>query len=238
MTIKGPVAAIVPARGGSKSIPRKNLANLGGQPLITFVLKAALKCPEINRTICSTEDGEIAELCLSYGSEVSDRPVHLATDDAKVSDVLEELISEWRREKVPVPEILVLMQPTSPFVTQQHLSDCISLLRSDSELNSVQTVSRIPHNQHAFNQRTVAGGRVSFRFPEERRIGYNKQTKPALFQFGNIVAVRTTALEQGGGVFVEPSGSIEVDRQYAFDLDGPEDLAWGEYCLRSKLVAL
>jgi len=206
--------------------------------LITFVLKAALKCPEINRTICSTEDSQIAELCFSYGSEVSDRPVSLATDDAKVSDVLEELIAEWRREEAPVPEILVLMQPTSPFVTQEHLSDCISLLRSDSELNSVQTVSQIPHNQHAFNQRTVAGGRVSFRFPEERRVGYNKQTKPTLFQFGNVVAVRARALEQGGDVFSEPSGSIEIDRQYAFDLDGPEDLAWGEYCLRSKLVTL
>jgi len=238
MTIEEPVAAIVPARGGSKSIPRKNLAILGGQPLITFVLKAALKCPEINRTICSTEDSQIAELCFSYGSEVSDRPVSLATDDAKVSDVLEELIAEWRREEAPVPEILVLMQPTSPFVTQEHLSDCISLLRSDSELNSVQTVSQIPHNQHAFNQRTVAGGRVSFRFPEERRVGYNKQTKPTLFQFGNVVAVRARALEQGGDVFSEPSGSIEIDRQYAFDLDGPEDLAWGEYCLRSKLVTL
>jgi len=231
------VAAVIPARGGSKSIPRKNLAILGGQPLIMHVISAALRCQEIERVICTTDDTEIADLCLGNGIEVAWRPPDLATDEAKISDVLYDLVSEFLAKDVSRgPGIIVLMQPTSPFVAQQDLRRCIALLRAEPDLNSVQTVSRVPHNQHAFNQRTVSKDKVEFCFPEERKKGYNKQAKPILFQFGNIVAVRTKILAEGGDVFAQPSGAIEIERHYSFDLDGPEDLAWGDYCLSHGLV--
>ena len=234
----GSVAAIIPARGGSKSIPKKNLVNFGGQPLISYVIKAAKCCDKINRIICSTDSEEIASLCRRYGIEIAERESTLASDTAKITEVLHDLVEGYLSKQHPVPEILVLMQPTSPFVAQEHLAKCILKLREDPSLNSVQTVVRVPHNQHAFNQRFVEDNKIKFKFPEERRIGYNKQNKPTLFQFGNLVAFRTTIIRQGGEVFSEPSGFVEIERNYSFDLDGPEDIRWGEYCLQHQLVTL
>lgn len=238
MPSKKKVVAVIPARGGSKSIPKKNMMIFGGKPLISYVLEVATQCSEIERTICTTDDNEIVDFCLGRGVEVAQRPPYLATDESKISDVLEDLISGLLEKDDLFPEIVVLLQPTSPFVTQRDLTRCISLLRGNSGLNSVQTICRIPHNQHAFNQRTVVDGCVSFKFSEERKRGYNKQSKPELFQFGNVAAARTKVLECGGDIFAQPSGSVEIERHYSFDLDGPEDVEWGEYCLRSHLVTV
>ena len=110
--LDGSVAAIIPARGGSKSIPKKNLVNFGGQPLISYVIKAAKCCDKVNRIICSTDSEEIASLCRRYGIEIAERESTLASDTAKITEVLHDLVEGYLSKQHPVPEILVLMQPT------------------------------------------------------------------------------------------------------------------------------
>jgi CMP-N,N'-diacetyllegionaminic acid synthase len=234
MTASQGVVAIIPARGGSKSIPKKNMTKLGGRPLISYVIATAKACRQIDRVICSTDDEQISQYCRSRGIEVAARPDILATDTAKIRDVLKNLIEAQIAQKNPLPDVLVLMQPTSPFIRRSDVARCVSLLRGNLALNSSQTVTPVPHNQHAFNQRKISHGFVEFQFRKEREEGYNKQTKPKLFQFGNVVAVRTEVVQNGGDVFERPSGAIEIERPYAFDLDDSEDIAWGNFCVESS----
>jgi CMP-N-acetylneuraminic acid synthetase len=108
----------------------------------------------------------------------------------------------------------------------------------DSEAQSCQTITSCPHNHHAWNQREVVHGRVRFKFSAERASAYNKQLKPKLFVFGNLVAVRSVALQKGEGFFAEPSAAVDIPSPYDFDLDRPEDLTVAEALIHSRVVQL
>ncbi len=225
------VWGIIPARGGSKSIPKKNLTVFGGEPLINRVLRAGQSARSLERLICSTDSLEIAEHCQLYGVEIDRRPDRLATDDANIVDVLLELLGRLVTEGAAIPDLIALLQPTSPLLQVEHIDLCVEELKKNPRLMSSQTICQIDHNSHAYNQREVVQGSVRFRFAEERSEMYNKQAKPTLFKFGNCVVIRSDALFRGLGVFAEPSHGIEIDPLFSFDLDKSEDIAYGEYLL-------
>jgi CMP-N-acetylneuraminic acid synthetase len=227
------VWALVPARGGSKSIRLKNLAPVAGVPLLDFGIRAAQQCRRIDRIICSTDHDEIAGHARALGVEVDRRPASLATDEAPVADVARELLG-----RLGVPDILVLVQPTSPFLLPAHIEALLDALDGDREARSGQTVTRCPHNHHAWNQREVEHGRVRFRFADERAAAYNKQRKPPLYVFGNLVAVRGEAIAAGGPFFAEPSVAVEIPPPYDFDLDAPDDLMVAEALVAHGAVHL
>jgi len=107
--------AIIPARGGSKGLPRKNILDLGGKPVIAWTIEAATACPGIGRVIVSTDDPEIAEVARAYGAEVPFlRPDYLATDTATPGEVFGHVLESLNWEGY-VPDIYMAMYPTSPF---------------------------------------------------------------------------------------------------------------------------
>jgi N-acylneuraminate cytidylyltransferase len=114
------VLAIIPARGGSKGIPRKNIKVIAGKPLIAWTIEAAQASKLINRCIVSTEDSEISTLAIRYGVEVVNRPLELATDEASTEAVLSHVL-----EKIAC-ETVVLLQPTSPIRNPHLIDECIS----------------------------------------------------------------------------------------------------------------
>lgn len=227
------VWALVPARGGSKSIPLKNLLMLAGAPLIDYGVRAAAACPRVSRIICSTDHDAIARRAVELGIDVDRRPADLATDAAPVADVARELLG-----RIGAPDILLLVQPTSPFLLPEHIDALIDAMAADPSARSAQTVTPCPHNHHAWNQREVRNGRVRFRFAEERARAYNKQAKPALHVFGNLIAVRGAAILEGAGFFAEPSAAVEIPSPYDFDLDKPEDAAVAAAMLSCGIVRL
>jgi len=230
------VWAIIPARGGSKSIPKKNLIPLGGKPLIDYVITSAKKSKAVQRIICSTDDRVIADHCQSAGIEVHDRPKYLATSSARVDEALLHILKKPPRENIKLPDAVVLLQPTSPFVLPEHIDSSVKRLFQRKNCNSVQTVIDCPHNMHAFNQRCMRGSTIHFRFRDERQLCYNKQKKPHHYLFGNLVVTRVSALLEGHGVFAEPSSALVIPSLFGFDLDRPEDIVWGEYCIEKSLV--
>jgi len=126
------ILAIIPARGGSKGIPRKNIRLLAGKPLIAYSIETALKSKYIDKVVVSTDDEEIAEIAKIYGAKVIERPEELARDESPTIDaifhVLETLQSNY------VPEIVVLLQPTSPLRNAKDIDNAIDLfLRMDCE---------------------------------------------------------------------------------------------------------
>ena len=232
------VWSLIPARGGSKSIPLKNMTSLGGRPLLDYCIRAALACRTLDRNICSTDHEEIAKHAHSLGVEVDQRPASLGTDDAKVDDVARDLIMRKGKELGTTPDILVLLQPTSPFVTPEQITQVITLLSERADCRSAQTVARVPHNLNAINHRSLDNGIAKLKFEEERRKAYNKQLKEQLFYFANLYAIRCDALMDGEPFFAPPSAAIEVPQVFAYDLDGPDDIQYGEAILNHGSLRL
>jgi CMP-N-acetylneuraminic acid synthetase len=120
------ILAIIPARGGSKGIPRKNIKLLSGKPLMTYTIEVALKSKYLDRVIVSTDDKEIAKISKKYGAEVIKRPKILAIDRAKTIDVIFHLLSVLKKEKYD-PDVIVLLQPTSPLRIVKDIDNAIEL---------------------------------------------------------------------------------------------------------------
>ena len=224
------VVGFIPARGGSKSIPKKNLVQFGGRPLIDYVITAGKQSRRLSSLVCSTDDPEIADYCYSRDVAVDWRDPKLAQDDTHIVDVVIDFLG---RAPEP-PSLLALLQPTSPIIEPEQIDEAVSMLSADRDGMSVQTVSGVAHNSHAFNQREIQDDQVRFRFEEERMEMFNKQKKPPFYVFANLVVARCAAIIEQQSMFPDPSFPIVVDRQYAFDLDTKSDIEIGEFLLTTR----
>lgn len=233
----GPVWAIVPARGGSKSIPHKNLVPVAGRPLLDYGVAAARASGVCDRIIGSTEDDRIAARFIDLAVEVDPRPDHLATDDAPVLDVVRDLLARHRSEH-GAPWLVVLVQPTSPFLLPEHVSGLVRLMAERPDARSGQTIAPVPHNHHAWNQREVDGGNVHFVHQVEREKAYNKQAKPKRWVFGNLLATTGAAIAAGETLFANPSAALPIDWPYDFDLDTAQDVHLAEAMIAARLVVI
>jgi N-acylneuraminate cytidylyltransferase len=142
--IKGhTVLALIPARGGSKRIPKKNIKHLAGKPLIVHSIESARKSKYIDRLITSTDDSEIAEVARKHGSEVPFmRPAELANDMANDFSVFSHALEWLEQTEGWKPDIIVQLRPTSPLRTVEHIDAAIELLSQNKEADSVRTVTR------------------------------------------------------------------------------------------------
>ena len=138
------IVAIIPARGGSKGIPRKNIKQLFGKPLIVWTIEHGKKSRYIGRITVSTEDKEIAEISKKYGAEVIERPEELAKDETPTIDVIFHVLQVVKAENFE-PGLVVLLQPTSPLRNAQDIDNAIELfLKNDCE--SVVSVCEVEHS--------------------------------------------------------------------------------------------
>src|SRR5919206_1460637 len=119
------VLGLIPARGGSKGIPGKNLAPVCERPLIAWTIGAACSASRLDRVVVSTDSDEIAAIARELGADVLARPAELARDETPMRDVLLHALDELGR-----PEILVLLQPTSPLRRAEHVDAAVALLRA------------------------------------------------------------------------------------------------------------
>ena len=122
--------AVIPARGGSKGLPGKNIKILNGKPLIAWSIESALASSQIDRVIVSTDSEEIKKVALLYGAEVINRPAYLSTDEATTIAVLEHI-----QQLIPRIESMVVLQPTSPLRDSGLIDECIKLFESGKYSN-------------------------------------------------------------------------------------------------------
>lgn len=141
------VVAIIPARGGSKGLPRKNILPLGDKPLIAYSIESALSCDLIDRVVVSTDDHEVAEISREYGAEVPFmRPPELSGDKAQLGDVLQHAVTTLYQERFSGIIRLSLL-PTHPFRATTTLTDIVEAMLGDYWTAS--TVRRLPFNKHS-----------------------------------------------------------------------------------------
>lgn len=129
--------AIIPSRGGSKGLPRKNLRRLGGKPLIVYSIEAAVGCSLVDRVVVSTDDEEIADVARGHGAEVPFlRPPELAEDDTPTEPVLQHAL-RWLEEEDDYPvDVVLFLQPTDIFRKKAHVEGVIRRLVEDPDLDS------------------------------------------------------------------------------------------------------
>jgi len=226
--------AFIPARGGSKSIPLKNMADLGGRPLLDYCVLAAIRSGCFERIVCSTEHPRVAERAAFLGIEHDNRPLDLCGDEVSTRAVLVEFLA---RNADPLPDLIFIVEPTSPFLRPEDITRLYDRLASDAVAVSGQTVVKPPHTHHAWNQREMKDGWVRFIFEQRKKV-YAKQNKPPLYVFGNLIACRASALMTGADVFAEPSAGVEIEWPYDVNIDNPQDLLLANILLGSGIVHL
>jgi CMP-N-acetylneuraminic acid synthetase len=225
--VPGSVLAIVPARGGSKGVPRKNLRPLAGQSLLKYVRDAAQASARIGRTILSTDDDEIAAEGLKVGLEVPfKRPAELAQDDTPMIDVIRHAVA-WVEGQGETPEFVVLLQPTSPLRRGQHIDDVVHLLVT-SRADSVVTVVEVPKHLSPDYVMKIENGMLRPFLPEGAHVTRRQDVRPAYFRDGTVYAFRRDTIDRFGNIYGDRCVPLPIDARDSLSIDSPDDWAEAE----------
>ena len=141
------ILAIIPARSGSKRLPKKNIKMLQGKPLLAYTIDSVKNSHHVTRFIVSTEDNEIAKISQSYGAEVIIRPPELARDESPTEDVIINVLEQLKNKEQYSPDLIILLQPTSPLRTTDDIDDAIKtfLASSGDSLISITEYDHTPY---------------------------------------------------------------------------------------------
>jgi CMP-N-acetylneuraminic acid synthetase len=230
------ILGVIPARGGSKGVRRKNVRLLAGKPLIHYAVKAAQQSRFLSRVVVSTDDDKIASLCEGWGCEVLRRPADLAKDNTPMVPVMQHIIRALWDEQDYVAEITVILQPTAPLRQSVHIDEALALLQ-ESGAGSVVSVSAVPGHYHPHWQFSITDdGELKLLSGEEfREIPKRRQDLPATFtRNGAIYAFRTEAFLELGTFYVPPSLAYRMHKEVSVNVDSVEDFWLAERQL-SKL---
>ena len=226
------ICSIIPARGASKSIPKKNIKPLGGKPLIQYSIEYSLKCSLVTHTVVSTDSQEIAQIAKNCGAEVPFlRPAEFACDDTQDYPVFEhalKALEELYKEKI---DILLLLRPTSPMRPKGLIEKGTELIKRFPEATSVRSVARA--SQHPFRQWKIVGDYMTG-YEDKVFESYNipRQKLPAVyFQTGDLEIIRRQTILDGSisGERVLP---LVINPQEIVDIDNCSD--WQEAQNRLK----
>ena len=236
--IPGAVWGLITARGGSKTMPLKNLTPFVGRPLIDFQILAARSSGSFGRILCSTEHQAIAARCETLGIEVHPRPGHLGADNTPVMDVVADLLADINEREGAVAECIALLRPTSPFLLTEHIRWSVNALLADGGAGSAQTAVPCPENHDAVQQQIIDDGVIKFRFAAERAAVGSGQKADKHFVFGNFLVFRSLAALAQRTPFAQPSIPIEIPFAQGFKLSRPDDVKLGQALLAAGLAAL
>jgi CMP-N,N'-diacetyllegionaminic acid synthase len=220
--------AIIPARGGSKGIKDKNIALLGGKPLIAHTIDAARGARSITRIVVSTDSDAIARVAESAGAEVLRRPRGLATDRAPTAAAIRHALEAL---DAPLPDIVVVLQPTSPLRGSPDIDGAVRLLRS-SGAPEVNSVCLVDHPIEWVFRRS-AGGRLTpvVRRPRAPR---RQDAAPAVRLNGAVYVVRRHTFLRTGLLTSGRTVGYVMPRERSIDIDEPADLVAAEALLAGR----
>jgi len=227
------VLAVVPARGGSKGIPRKNLAPLAGRPLIAYTIQAALAATRVERCVVSTEDAEIANVSRGFGAEVVPRPAPLARDETPTLPVLQHAIRFLGESEGYRPDAVLTLQPTSPLRTARHIDEAVAMFVADPYAQSLVSCIEVPHVFHPRSvMRRGSGGYLEPYLegpPPTRR----QEKEPVFARNGAAIYItRTECLDRfifGGRLLC-----YLMDEASSIDVDSGDDLVRAEQALTAS----
>lgn len=220
--------AIIPARGGSKRIPRKNIADMNGKPMIVYPITSALESGVFSAVIVSTDDAEIKSIALANGAQVSDRPAALATDQAFEINVYEYVLEEMPK----APDHFCAIYPTSVFLTPDDFQRSYEIISADTETDVIMGVSHYP--LHPFKALLPDNnGYLHMVHPKECLQA--SQTYPDyVASNGTLYWFRTQAYFEHKSYYTPRLKPFIIPYDRAIDIDFPEDLAFARALMHAK----
>ena len=234
------VVAIVPARGGSTGIPRKNTRSFLGKPLLTWTVKSAKESKFVDRIIVSTDDEEIRRVALANEAEVPFlRPSSLATNHSSTADTVKHAVDWLKENENYSPEIVLVLEPTSPGRQPEHISQAIELY-SELEADSIASLSVVPHHYYFGKQLNLSHDSqvtgITGIHPKD--MVHRRQDIPSSYAFNGILfSCRTEVLyKKPTSLWGDDSRGFQVDPCYVSDLDILDDWKPAEDKLRRILL--
>lgn len=225
------VVALIPARGGSKSVVYKNLYPLGGRPLLAWPIETARATPAIDRVIVSTEDAKIAESARALGAEIHDRPNELATDTALVIDAIRHLRNQLKKAGEPA-DILILLEATSPFRSPGMIERCLDRLVRE-KLDSIATFHPTSVNPErtwrieAGEPRPFIDGAIPWKPRQELTPAYQLNGAVYAFFLDRLPSEGTSLLFGRMGAEIVPADDV-------IDIDDERDFLIADAIFRSR----
>jgi len=216
------ILAVIPARGGSKGLPGKNIISIGGKPLMVWTIEAALGSKHVTKTVVSSNDEEILKIAKVYKSNVIKRPDDLANDEAGSEGLIVHAL-EVEKAQGNDYDYVMLLQPTSPLRATKQIDEAVSLLKhSDAKaLISVYIPEHTPYKAFKRNENGKLEGLVDNKTPFMRR-----QDLPQTFMpNGAIYLIETKLFLESKSLFCE-EGTIayEMSKGLSIDVDTMEDV--------------
>jgi CMP-N,N'-diacetyllegionaminic acid synthase len=219
------VLGLVPARGGSKGVPGKNVRPLAGHTLLEYTARAARESGVLDRVILSTDSLEIADAGRRAGLEVPFmRPAALAADDTPMVPVIGHALGEIARRGWS-PDIVVQLQPTSPLRRPDHIRNAVAMLR-ETGADSVVTVVELPRHLSPDYVMRIDGGRLKPFLPEGARVTRRQDARPAYSRDGTVYAFRRSTIEQLGEIYGNDCRPLLIDTSDSLSIDSQAD--WDE----------
>jgi YrbI family 3-deoxy-D-manno-octulosonate 8-phosphate phosphatase len=233
MVTDGPeILAVIPARGGSKGIPRKNIRPFAGYPLIAWSVAAGLRSEMVTRTVVSTDDEEIAAIARAFGAETPFlRPAALAQDKTTDLPVFEHALKWLEEHEGYKPDVVVQLRPTSPIRPQDCVDSAIRILLAHPEADCVRGVVPAGQNPHKMWRIDPDSGRMTPLLSIEGIAEpYNapRQTLPPVYwQTGHIDVLHPSLILEKGSMTGNTIYPLVIDPRYTVDLDNLYD--WAKY---------
>jgi CMP-N-acetylneuraminic acid synthetase len=230
--------AIIPARGGSKRLPGKNIKDMHGKPLITWTIEKAGQSGVFKKIVVMTDDDKIAEVAKKSGDiETFILPPELATDTAYVGDAIKYMLDEYEK-KGEVYEEFILLEPTAPGRTAEHIKDVAKMLIERIDADSVVGVTEISPNQGIHKALSIDDKQTITRATDGARLSDMKHRTqdiaPSYYINSSIYACRRSNFGKGS-LWGDSTLGYVMDSKYSFDIDTPEDWELAEFKM-SKLI--
>lgn len=218
------VLVIIPARGGSKGVPGKNSKVLGNKPLIAHAIDCAKKSNKVNKIIVSTDAVEIANIALEYGSEVVMRPAELAEDTSNVVTAVEHVYKSLN-EKF---EIIILLQPTSPFRTTKDLDTIIEMFENDQTLESVISVIALD-DFHPARMYCLDKNQELIPFIDNGESTRRQDLEPVYYRNGCFYAIKTEVFLKEKSFMVSNKKAYIMDANWLANIDSLRDFKFATF---------
>ncbi len=228
------IIALIPARGGSKGVIRKNIREVGGQPLIAYTIKAALEVFPVEDIIVSTDDIDIAEVASSYGVKVPFlRPDEFAQDTSSDQQVIDHLLTWFESKQVSVDGI-VYLRPTTPFKTPEILKSAVDMLKAGDYacIRSVTPCEGANHPYWMFKQNSTGCTLDAFIDGININNYYQRQLLPDAYRLNGVCdGINVKAYRENNQLWASPIGMLKVDEEHSLDIDTELDLEYFELIL-------
>jgi len=239
------ILALILARGGSQRIPNKNIADLNGQPLISYTINQAKQSKYINRIIVSTNDKQIEDISKEYGAEVIQRPDDISGAESNEIDAFKYTLTYLFKHDKYIPDIIVKLFPTSPFRKVLSIDICIDMMINDihnsRKYDSIRSIRKC--KEHPYKMWIINNNKLTHMIPigikpkESHTFSYQKLPEIYINNASIDITTSQTVFDKNS-ITGDDIGVYEMDELESFDINTPLDLEIANYLLRSGKVKI